>query len=112
MKLENINFGSGGGCGGGHQARILFCVYHQLRENSAVQFGADTGRGELMYLLNLFSLHHQEIPRVFRPQDTLNGKLKISPAALGISLVAWAALLLCRSCSALWELSFLGQYEN
>lgn len=53
-KLENINSGSGGGCGGGHQARILFHVYHPLRENSAVQFGADTGRGELMYLLNLF----------------------------------------------------------
>lgn len=45
----------------------------------------------------IFFLHHQEIPGAFGLQDTLNGKLKISHAALSTSLVARAALL-CGNC--------------
>lgn len=51
VKLENTNSGSGGSCGRGRQTQILFHVHHQLREKSAVGFGADL---ELMQLLNLF----------------------------------------------------------
>lgn len=59
VKLENTNTGSGGGCGGGHQRLILFQVCYQLRDYSALEFDADVGTGELMYL------YQQEIPRVF-----------------------------------------------
>lgn len=50
VKLENTNSVSDGGC----QTQILFHAYHQLRENSTVEFGADVERGGLTYLPSIF----------------------------------------------------------
>lgn len=33
---------------------LRFCFYQQVRENRALDFGADVGRGHIKYVLNLF----------------------------------------------------------